>query len=120
MKRHATALVILGLVTSLIASLAEWSRYEHLGFFADDIQATNFYMLFDSISKLAIVTAFYVSLNERSVLKMLLFLAILFCAGEILDELIFDPTRMQLNEILQIIIGLIYAVYYGRKTLSSK
>lgn len=120
MKRYALSLVILGIVTSLIGSVALWLHVDEVFLFSSDEAVTDFYMLLDSCSKFAVVLAFYISLSERSILKMLVFVASLFAFGEIMDELIFDPCKMQLNEILLIIIALIYVVIYGRKTLHNQ
>lgn len=119
MKNYALSLVIIGIVTSLIASISLWLFVDMGLLFTSDIEATNFYMLLDSMSKFAVVLAFYISLTERDILKRLVFLAVLYGFGEVLDELFFDPCKMQLNEIILIIVALIY-VLYGRKTLSTK
>lgn len=120
MRRYAIILIIVGLVTSLFASIGLWLYTEGIIFFSDDLAATNFYMLFDSISKFSIVLAFYISLTERDILKRLVFIASLYAFGEVLDELLFDPTKMQLNEILTIIIATVYVMYYARKSLVNK
>lgn len=119
MKRYALSLVILGIVTSLIGSVALWLHVDGIYVFKSDEAVTDFYMLLDTCSKFSIVLSFYVSLTERTILKKLVFIAALYAFGEILDELIFNPCKMQLNEIVLIIVALIY-VLYGRKTLSSK
>jgi hypothetical protein len=75
--------------------------------------------MLDSLSKFAVVLAFYISLSERDILKQLVFLVLLYGFGELLDELFFNPSKMQLNEIILIIVALIYVIY-GRKTLSIK
>jgi len=116
MKKYALYLVITALVTSLLGSLCEWAQYEGLGVFENQIQATNFYMKFDSISKFSIVLAFYISLHERSLLKLIVALGTVFALGEVADEFFFDPTRMQWNEILQIIGGLIYVIIWKKNT----
>ena len=71
------------------------------------------------MSKFAVVLAFYISLSERDILKQLVFLVLLYGFGELLDELFFDPSKMQLNEVIIILVALFYVIY-GRKTLSIK
>lgn len=118
MKRYATLLVAIGIVLSLVGSIALWLHVDGICTFKNDEAVTSFYMLLDSCSKFAIVLAFYVSVTSKTMLKKLLFVAGLFAFSEVMDELFFDPCKMQLNEIMLIIIALIY-VLYGRKTLYS-
>lgn len=120
MKKYAITLVILGIVTSLIASVALWLHVDNILVFPSDEAVTDFYMALDRFSKLSVVLAFYASLTEKSVLKMLVFITALFAFSEVMDELFFDPCKMQLNEILLIIVALIYVIVYGRKTLHNK
>jgi hypothetical protein len=120
MKRYAISLVVLGVITSLIASVGLWLYTEGVVSFPSDQSATDFYMILDSLSKFSIVLAFYISLTERDILKRIVFVVTLYAFGEVLDELFFDPCKMQLNEIVLIIISTIYVVFYARKTLSDK
>jgi hypothetical protein len=119
MKRYAISLVIIGIVTSLVASICLWLFSDFGYLFTSNLEATNFYTLLDSLSKFAVVLAFYISLTERDILKQLVFLVLLYGFGQLLDELFFNPSKMQLNEVILIIVALIYVIY-GRKTLSIK
>lgn len=119
-RRYAISLILLGIITSLIASVGLWLYLEGILLFQSDEAATDFYMFLDHISKFSVVVAFYASLKDNDVLKRLVFIAGLFAFGEIIDELFFDPCKMQLNEIVLILIALIYISYYGRKTLHTE
>jgi hypothetical protein len=119
-RKYSIALVLVGIVTSLLASVMLWLHVDNIVVFTSDEQATDFYMIMDHVSKLCVVTAFYASLRDNDLLKRLVFIVGLFAFGEVMDELFFDPCKMQLNEILLILIALIYIAIYGRKTLHTE
>jgi hypothetical protein len=117
MSRLVGILVGVALSSSLIGSIGLWLYMEGQLYFPSDESATNFYMQLDSISKFSFVAAFYISLKERDTLKRLVFLALAFTFSEVLDELFFDPTRMQLNEIFILVISTIYVLVWRKNTI---
>ena len=122
MKRIVTILVILSLVSHLVAATAELFHQFSYGPFQDEVFTTNVYFMADTFFKFFLAVAFYAAVKEPFVLKQ----AVLVIAGlvmnDVIDELFFDPTKFQLNELLfltLIAIGFTHSLW-KRKKISSQ
>lgn len=85
-------LVLLFVVASLVGSLGRF-------FIADEIKFTNHFMLFESIALTLLLIGFRLVVKEYK-LQTILSGIIILSFGEVTDELFFNPTIWQWNEVM--------------------
>ena len=97
------ALVLLYALTSLFGA------YSYL-WVHDDIAYTNTWMLCNALAELSLLIGFRLVAKEiklQTILSALIFLA----AGEVIDELFFDPTSLGWNELGVLILAAAYTYW---------
>lgn len=121
MKRTVIALrlMLIGSLCHVISGVGLWAYQEgHLSnLLHDDYAATNFFMLFDNLFKLALSASIYALVTEPKSLKILAALVLGFVLNDVLDEMFFDPEQMQANEIIfTMLIALTTLFIWKKKT----
>lgn len=96
-------LVILFCVASIVGSVG-------LLFISDQIKATNHFMQFEVIAQILLLIGFRLSVTETKLQTVLSAIIILSC-GELIDELFFNPTIWQWNEVAFFVMALTYLYF---------
>lgn len=93
----------------LFALISLFGAYSYL-WAHDDIAYTNTWMLCNALSELVLLVAFRLVAKEnilQTILSVLIFLA----SGEVIDELLFDPTTFGWNE-AGVLMGAVIYLYW--------